>query len=53
MIPGELAQALKHEALARQQAEQEQQRAERAEQELADLKARLKAKGIELDGESS
>ena len=64
LIPGELAQALKQEALARQQAEQraeqerqraeqERQRAERAEQELADLKARLKARGIELDGESS
>jgi Uma2 family endonuclease len=61
LIPSELAQSLKREALARQQAEQqaeqerqraeqERQRAEQAEAELAQLKARLKAQGIELNG---
>ncbi|HIK45483.1 MAG TPA: Uma2 family endonuclease [Leptolyngbyaceae cyanobacterium M65_K2018_010] len=53
LIPAELYQALKQEALARQQAEQraeqERQRAEQAEARLAELQARLKAKGIELD----
>ncbi|MEO0533381.1 MAG: Uma2 family endonuclease [Cyanobacteria bacterium P01_A01_bin.123] len=57
LIPGELAQALKQEALARQQAEQraerEQQRAERAEAELAALKAQLQSRGIELNGGGS
>ncbi|MGD1862297.1 MAG: Uma2 family endonuclease [Leptolyngbyaceae cyanobacterium] len=63
LIPNELAQSLKQEALARQQAEQRaeqerqraeqaRQRAEQAEAELAQLRAELKAKGIELTDES-
>lgn len=56
LIPGELAQSLKQEALARQQAEQraeqERQRAEQAEARLAELESRLKARGIELNGDS-
>jgi hypothetical protein len=55
LIPSELSQALRQEAIARQQAEQraeqERQRAEQAEARLAALEARLKAKGIDLDGE--
>jgi Uma2 family endonuclease len=54
LIPGELAQALKQEAIARQQAEeraeqerqradQEQQRADQAELQVEQLKAQLKA----------
>ncbi|MGD1932710.1 MAG: Uma2 family endonuclease [Leptolyngbyaceae cyanobacterium] len=46
LIPGELAQALQQESLARQQAEQ---RAEQAEARLAELQAQLKAQGIKLD----
>lgn len=63
LIPGELAQALKEEAIARQQAEAQadearqqaeaaRQRAEAAEAKLAKMQARLKAQGIELDTES-
>lgn len=55
LLPGELAQALRQEATARQQAEQqasaERQRAEEAEAKLAALQARLAAQGIELAGE--
>lgn len=55
LIPRELAQSLKQEALARQQAEQraeqERQRAEQAEARLAELEARLRDRGIELNGE--
>jgi Uma2 family endonuclease len=55
LIPSELSQALRQEAIARQQAEQraeqERPRAEQAEARLAALEARLKAKGIDLDGE--
>ncbi|NER81280.1 MAG: Uma2 family endonuclease [Leptolyngbya sp. SIO1D8] len=57
LIPSELSQALKQEALARQEAEQRAEealkRAEQAEAELAELKARLRARGIELNDESS
>ena len=53
LIPQELNQALKREALARQQAEQraerERQRADQAEARLAELQARLKDQGIELE----
>ena len=62
LIPSELSQALRQEAIARQQAEQradqerqradqERQRAEQAEARLAALEARLKAQGIDLEGE--
>lgn len=51
LIPGELAQALRQESLARQQAEQraeqERHRAEQAEARLAELQARLQAQGLE------
>jgi Uma2 family endonuclease len=60
LIPQELYQALKQEALARQQAEQqaeqerqraeaERQRADQAEARLAELQARLKDQGIGLE----
>ncbi|MEM6521560.1 MAG: Uma2 family endonuclease [Cyanobacteria bacterium P01_C01_bin.70] len=63
LIPNELAQSLKQEVLARQQAEQqaeqerqraeqERQRAEQAEAELAQLKAQLREQGSERDNES-
>jgi len=48
LVPGELAQALKEEAIARQQAEAQ---AEEARQR-AELQTRLKAQGIKLDTES-
>jgi Uma2 family endonuclease len=55
LVPDELAEALKQEAAARQQAEQRaeqaEQRAEQAEAELAALKARLQANGIDPDAE--
>jgi Uma2 family endonuclease len=62
LIPGELAQALKQEASARQQAEQqaeqerqraeqERQRAEEAEARLVELQARLREQGIDLETE--
>jgi Uma2 family endonuclease len=46
LIPGELAQALKQEAIARQQAEQ---RAEQAELQVEQLKAQLRALGVNPD----
>ncbi len=53
LIPQELHQALKQEALARQQAEQraeqERQRAEQAEAKLAELLAKLKDQGIDVE----
>lgn len=62
LIPSELSQALRQEAIARQQAEQraeqehqraeqERQRAEQAEARLADLQARLNAAGIDLSSD--
>ncbi|QQE64225.1 hypothetical protein GFS31_09050 [Leptolyngbya sp. BL0902] len=52
LIPGELAQALQQESVARQQAEQraeqERQRAEQAEARLIELQAQLKAHGIDV-----
>ncbi|MFH7241268.1 MAG: Uma2 family endonuclease [Spirulina sp.] len=63
LIPSELSQALRQEAIARQQAEQraeqehqraeqERQRAEQAEARLAELQARLKAAGVNLNGDN-
>lgn len=53
LIPQELSQALKQEALARQQAEQraeqERQRAEDAEARLAELQARIRDQGIDIE----
>jgi hypothetical protein len=60
LLPGELAEALRREALARQQAEQqaeaerqraeaERQRAEAAEAQLAELQAKLRNRGIDLE----
>ncbi|MBD0261351.1 MAG: Uma2 family endonuclease [Tolypothrix sp. T3-bin4] len=55
LIPGELAQALRDEVVARQQAEelaeQERQRAEQAQAEVEQLKAKLKSLGIDTDTE--
>jgi len=51
LIPDELAEALRQEVLARQQAEeqaqQERQRAEQAESQVEQLKARLRSLGID------
>ncbi|MGA7935471.1 MAG: Uma2 family endonuclease, partial [Kovacikia sp.] len=51
LVPGELAQALREEALARQQAEQRaeqaEQRAEQTEQQVKQLKERLRSLGID------
>ncbi|MFW9258757.1 Uma2 family endonuclease [Nostoc sp. CALU 546] len=53
LIPGELAQALRQEVLARQQAEelleQERQRAEQAELQIEQLKARLRSLNVDPD----
>ena len=53
LIPGELAQALRQEVLARQQAEelveQERQRAEQAELQIEKLKARLRSLNVDPD----
>ncbi|HLP87564.1 MAG TPA: Uma2 family endonuclease [Nostocaceae cyanobacterium] len=53
LIPDELAQALREEVLAKQeaqkQAEQERQRAEQAELQIQQLKARLKSLGVDPD----
>lgn len=63
LIPGELAEALRQEVLARQEAEaqieaerqraeEERQRAEQAELQVAQLKARLRSLGIDPDQEN-
>lgn len=53
LIPDELAQALREEVLAKQeaqkQAEQERQRAEQAESQIEQLKARLRSLGVDPD----
>ena len=53
LIPDELAEALRQEVLARQQAEeqaqQERQRAEQAESQVEQLKARLRSLGVDPD----
>jgi hypothetical protein len=53
LVPGELAQALREESLARREAEeraeQEHQRAEEAEQQVKELKERLRALGVNPD----
>ncbi len=55
LIPDELAQALRQEVVARQQAEkqaeQERQRAEQAQAEVEKLKARLRSLGVDVDTE--
>jgi len=55
LIPEELAQALRQEVVARQQAEeraeQERQRAEQAQAEVEQLKARLRSLGVDVDTE--
>jgi len=48
LIPGELAQALRQEVIARQQAEEQ---AEQAQAEVEKLKAKLKSLGIDPDTE--
>jgi Uma2 family endonuclease len=53
LIPDELAEALRQEVLARQQAEeqaqQERQRAEQAESQVEQLRARLRSLGVDPD----
>jgi hypothetical protein len=53
LIPDELAEALRQEVLARQQAEeqaqQERQRAEQAESQVEQLRAKLRSLGIDPD----
>ncbi|MGI8503424.1 MAG: Uma2 family endonuclease [Hassallia sp.] len=55
LIPDELAQALRQEVVARQQAEEkaesERQRAEQAQAQVEQLKARLRSLGVDVDTE--
>lgn len=55
LIPDELAQALRQEVVARQQAEEqaetERQRAEQAQAEVEKLKAKLRSLGVDVDTE--
>jgi Uma2 family endonuclease len=57
LIPGELAQALREETLARQQAEEraeeERQRAEQAALQVEQLKQRLRSLGVDPDATSA
>jgi len=50
LIPGELAQALQQEMLARQQAEE---RAEQAQSQVEQLKAKLRELGVDPDANAN